>query len=130
MQHLGSGAFEQASTAPGKKGVPAKNQGTLAVRGSPISHMAGGMTWHIEHLQYQTLPVDMVAGLNGPMRQGQRLHGWSCHLGGCHFHQLGHAPGVIGMMVRDKDLLKPDTGMIVQPADHDFGLTGVHHHGR
>ncbi len=130
MQHLGSGAFEQAPAASGKKGVSTKNQGALAFGGAPIGHMAGGVAWYIKYLQHQALPVDVVAGLNGPVRQVQRLHGRCSHMGGCHFHQLGHASSVIGMMVRHKDLLEPDTRMVVQPAGHDFGLTGVHHHGR
>ena len=56
---------------------------------------------HIEHLQAQTVPEDVVTLLNAMDRNGHVFHGRCIHFGTRVRCQLGQPCGVIGMVVRD-----------------------------
>jgi hypothetical protein len=53
--HLGRGAFEQATATAGEERITAK-QHAMAV----VGNMAMGMTGHMNHIQAQTMPVDLI----------------------------------------------------------------------
>ena len=98
--HLGRGAFEQTTAAGGEEGI-ATEQHALTV----VGDVAQGVAWHMDDVQAQAMPVDLIAILQPlavMVRHGIQFRAIEVGMGEV-AQQLEHTAHMIAMVVGQQD---------------------------
>jgi hypothetical protein len=75
--------------------------------------MAGGVAGHFEYLQFQTWPAHEITGLHRLVRDRQGFEHRRKDLRPGARLQLGHAAGVVGVVMGDQHGLQLYAGMVL-----------------
>jgi len=90
--------------------------------------VAGGVARHVDHLEADAQGFDRLAAGHALQRLGHGLEGRSDDAGAGGFAQLGHAAGVVGMVVGEQDAAELQA-FLGEPRLDRRGVAGVDHPG-
>ncbi len=91
-----------------------------------VRDVTGGVARDFQHLEHQAQGFDPIMRGHAPQRFGHGFAGRADHPSGGGLPQLGHATGVVRVVVGDGGGVEFQP-LVFQPLEHLAGLSGVDH---